>query len=131
MFSYVTAPKARPDVSSCCDDHRAPLRGVFYAGHFPGSAPACTAALPARKSGALRLSLAFLTQLGNPHRLRTIAAHSALWAKLRTGAKKERRESAIGDSRLLLVYGFRSAAFFCIIRSLRSFCRMPLARIET
>lgn len=53
---------------------------------LPGCAPACAAVLPVRKSGALRLSLAFLTQLGNPYRLRTIAAHSALWAKLRTGA---------------------------------------------
>lgn len=53
---------------------------------LPGCAPACAAVLPVRKSGALRLSRAFLTQLGNPYRLRTIAAHSALWVKLRTGA---------------------------------------------
>ena len=73
-----TPLKARPDVSSCCSDHRAPLRGFFMPLILPGCAPACAAVLPVRKSGALRLSLAFLTQLGNPYRLRTIAAHSAL-----------------------------------------------------
>ena len=98
---------------------------------LPGCAPVCAAALPARKSGALRLSLAFLTQLGIfivYARSRPTSHCGANYAQV---PKKERRESSIWDSRLLLVYGFRSAAFFCIIRSLRSFCRMPLARIET
>ena len=97
----------------------------------PGCAPVCAAALPARKSGALRLSLAFLTQLGILSFTHDRGAQRIVEQTTHRCLNKERRESAIWDSRLLLVYGFRSAAFFCIIRSLRSFCRMPLARIET